>query len=76
MWLKLSATCLALALLNGCALFGSELDEAAKGAGKLVTFYCKNVTDDTLREEFRATVNRHAAPHSVAVTCASGVPTP
>lgn len=61
-----------LCSVSGCSLFGKELDRAAEGAGKLVTFYCTNVTDPTIREQFRAAVNAHATPHSVSVTCAQG----
>lgn len=74
MLLRLSLMFLALAWLSGCALLGGELDKAANGAGKLVTFYCENVTDPTVREEFRAAVNAKASPHSVSVTCANGGP--
>lgn len=59
---------------SGCALFSDELDRAAEGAGKLVTFYCENVKDDSIREQFRTAVNAHAAPHSVTVECAQGGP--
>lgn len=62
-----------VAPLNGCSLFGGQLDKAAEGAGKLVTFYCENVTDDTTREEFRTAVNAKASPHSVTVMCVNGV---
>lgn len=61
-----------LLLTSGCALLGNEMNQAAKGAGKLVTYYCENVTDPTLREQFRAAVNQHAAPHSVRVSCVQG----
>ena len=57
---------------SGCALFGAELDKAAEGAGKLVTFYCENITSEEIRTQFRAAVNQHAAPHSVSVACAQG----
>jgi len=57
---------------GGCALFADELNTAAEGAGKLVRFYCENVTESSIREQFRAAVNAHAAPHSVSVTCAQG----
>lgn len=58
---------------TGCGLLGGkELDRAAEGAGKLVTFYCENVTIPEIREQFRAAVNQHAAPHSVSVQCVQG----
>ncbi len=63
-----------LLLASGCTLLSPQLDKAAEGAGKLVTFYCQNITDSALREQFRAAVNAKAAPHSVAVTCANGGP--
>jgi hypothetical protein len=49
-----------------------QIDKAAEGAGKLVTFYCDNVTSQEIREEFRDKVNEKAAPNSVAITCANG----
>ena len=60
--------------LSGCSLLAPQIDKAAAGAGKLVTFYCQNVTLPQVREELRAKVNAAAAPNSVAVTCASGGP--
>lgn len=68
-FVTLAVLCLAT---SGCSLFGTELDRAAKGAGDLVTFYCTNIPSPEIREQFRAAVNAHAAPHSVMVTCASG----
>lgn len=65
------ALCVSCAL-SGCTLFGSQLDTAAKGGGELVKFYCQNVTVPEIREELRTAVNKYAAPHSVAVTCAQG----
>lgn len=65
----LAILCLAT---EGCALFSRELDQAAAGAGRLVTFYCQNITDPSIREQLRAAVNAKAAPHSVSVTCAQG----
>lgn len=62
----------AMMLTTGCTLFGSQLDKAAEGAGKLVTFYCENVTVPEIRDEFRAAVNQHSAPHAVSVQCAQG----
>lgn len=62
--------------LSGCALFGSELNKAAEGAGKLVTFYCDNVSSADVREQFRVAVNEHAAPNSVIVTCANSAAPP
>lgn len=59
---------------EGCSLLAPQLDKAAEGAGKLVTFYCTNITDASIREQFRAAVNARAAPNSVAVTCAQGGP--
>lgn len=66
--------CLTLAILtcSGCTLFSKDLDKAAKGAGQLVTFYCNNVTEPTIREQFRVAVNEHARPHSVSVACVYG----
>lgn len=61
--------------LTGCSLLSPQIDKAAKGAGKLVTFYCENVTLPEVREELRAKVNAAAAPNSVEVKCASGGPT-
>lgn len=61
--------------MSGCSLLAPQIDKAAQGAGKLVTFYCDNVTIPEVREELRAKVNAAAAPNSVAVTCASGGPT-
>lgn len=57
---------------SGCTLFAGELDKAADGAGRLVRFYCENVTVPEIREEFRLAVNAHAQPHSVSVQCAQG----
>lgn len=54
---------------SGCALLSDNLDKAAKGAGKVVTYYCENITIPEIREEVRAAVNEHAAPHSVAIEC-------
>ncbi len=59
-------------LATGCEVLSPQIDKAAKGAGKLVTFYCDNVTSTEIREEFRAKVNAAAAPNSVAVTCVNG----
>lgn len=69
-----AAVCVGIlcATVSGCALFGSELDKAAEAAGKLVTFYCDNIPNDAVREQFRTTVNVHAAPNAVNVTCANG----
>lgn len=64
----------ALSSVSGCALLSDQLDTAAKGAGKLVTYYCENVTLPEAREEIRAAVNTHAQPHSIAVECAEGGP--
>jgi hypothetical protein len=65
----------ALGFASGCSLLSENLDRAAKGVGKVVTYYCENVTVPEIREEVRAAVNKHSAPHSVAVTCADGGPT-
>jgi len=59
----------ALPLAAGCSLLSDNLDRAAKGAGKVVKTYCENVTIPEIREEVRAAVNKHAAPHSVAIEC-------
>lgn len=61
-------------IISACALLGGKLDRAAEGAGDLVTFYCANITDPTVREQFRAAVNTHAAPNTVSVTCFAGGP--
>ena len=58
----------------GCSLLSPQIDKAAKAAGKMVTFYCGNVTVPQIREEFRAKVNAEAAPNSVQVECAGGGP--
>lgn len=63
-----------MALMSGCALFADNVDKVADGAGKLVKFYCENVTIPEVREEIRAAVNAKASPHSVAVECANGGP--
>lgn len=73
-FMALTYAVLLLATSSGCSLLTNQLDDAAKGAGKLVTFYCENVTVPEIREEFRAAVNSHAAPHSVSVACAQGGP--
>lgn len=64
----------ALLALTGCQVLAPQIDKAAKAAGKMVTFYCDNVTVPEIREEFRAKVNAHAAPNSVQVQCAAGGP--
>lgn len=43
-------------------------DRAAAAVGSAVGDYCK--APERLRGVLRAAVNRHAAPHVVAVTCA------
>lgn len=63
---------LCLTALSGCALFSPQIDKAAKAAGKLVTFYCDNVPDDSVREQFRTKVNAVAAPNKVVVMCING----
>lgn len=68
------AVAFALVSASGCGLLSENLDRAAKGVGKVVTYYCENVTVPEIREEVRAAVNKHSAPHSVAVTCADGGP--
>lgn len=67
----LTVACAAM-FASGCGLLSSSLERAAKGAGKVVTYYCENVTIPEIREQVRAAVNQHAAPHSVAVECADG----
>lgn len=69
------AAAFALTSLNGCALLSGNLERAAKGAGKVVTYYCENITVPEIRDEVRAAVNKYAAPHSVAITCVDGGPT-
>jgi len=63
-----------LLLATGCQVLAPQIDKAAAGAGKLVTFYCDNITVPEIRDEFRAKVNAAAAPNSVQVTCANGGP--
>lgn len=65
---------LALTFAAGCSLLSENLDKAAKGAGKVVTYYCENITIPEIREEVRAAVNKHAAPHAVAIECSEGGP--
>lgn len=60
--------------VSGCSILGDPLEKAAEGGGKLVTFYCNNVTIPEVREKIRERVNAHAAPNSVAVTCVNGGP--
>lgn len=69
----LAAVC-ALTFASGCSLLSDNLDRAAKGVGRVVVYYCENITVPEIREEVRAAVNKHSAPHSVAVTCADGGP--
>jgi hypothetical protein len=64
----------ALLIMTGCQILSPQIDKAAKAAGKMVTFYCDNVTVPEIREEFRAKVNAAASPNSVQVQCASGGP--
>lgn len=64
-----------ICLLSGCSILSPQIDKAAKGAGKLVTFYCDNVTIPEIRAELRDKVNAAAAPNSVEVKCANGGPT-
>jgi hypothetical protein len=72
--MKTIITLCAIVALSGCSLLAPQIDKTAKAAGKAVTFYCLNVTDQAAREAFRAQVNQYAAPNSVAVTCANGTP--
>jgi hypothetical protein len=60
--------------LTGCSLLSENVEDVGKAAGKAVQFYCKNVSIPEVRDEIRATVNRYAAPHSIAVTCADTAP--
>lgn len=59
---------------SGCSIFSENADKVAKAGGRLVTFYCDNITVPEIREEIRAKVNAYAAPNAVAVTCANGGP--
>lgn len=59
----------AVLVSSGCTLLGEISEKAAKEIGKGVTTYCEETIPD-VRETFRAKVNKHAAPHSVMVTCA------
>ncbi len=52
----------ALALFaTGCAILEPASDRAAARLGDGITYYCENV-DASMREQFRARVNAHAAP--------------
>jgi hypothetical protein len=57
------------ACVSGCSLLAPQIDKTAGYAGKLVTQYCENTTEE-VRAEIRTAVNAKAAPHSVTVTCA------
>lgn len=57
--------------LSGCSLIADNVDKAAKGVGRGVTWYCDNADAD-LRDEFARLVNESAAPNSINVTCANG----
>ncbi|MGE0294721.1 MAG: hypothetical protein AB7P97_20410 [Hyphomonadaceae bacterium] len=72
---RATAIAVALTFASGCSLLSDNLDRAAKGVGKVVVYYCENITVPEIREEVRAAVNKHSAPHTVAVTCADGGPT-
>ena len=61
---------LAMASTTGCSLLSENAETVGKAAGDAVHFYCDNVAIPEVRDEIRATVNRYAAPHSIAVTCA------
>ena len=65
---------LLLAAVAGCSLLGDPLEKAAEGGGKLVKYYCKNVSVPEVRAKIRERVNFYAAPDSVQVTCAEGGP--
>ncbi len=73
--MKKLALLLPLLAMSGCSILGPQIDKAAAGAGKLVTFYCNNVTIPDIRDQLREKVNAAAAPNSVTVTCANGGPT-
>jgi len=64
------AAVFAMTSLAGCALLSSDLEKAAKSAGKVVKSYCENVTVPEVRQQIQDAINAKAAPHSVAVTCA------
>lgn len=72
--LKTIALSLCALLLGACSILAPQSDKLAKNAGKLVTFYCKNVTNPQMREEIRAAVNKYASPNSIVVTCSDGSP--
>lgn len=73
--IKISLLCVCIfTCLSGCQLLGDPLEKAAGAGGKLVKYYCANVTIPEVREKIRERVNYHAAPDSVAVTCAKGGP--
>lgn len=65
---------LAATFASGCSLLSDNLDKAAKGAGKVVSEYCANITVEEVRAEVAAAINKHAAPNSVTITCADGGP--
>lgn len=70
------AVACALIFASGCALLSTNLEKAAKAAGKTVTAYCENVTVQEVRDEIAAAVNAKAAPHKVKITCADEVTDP
>jgi len=70
----MAAAAFAMTSTAGCSLLSSNLERAAKGAGKVVHLYCENITIPEIREQIRTAVNQHAAPHSVAVNCVDGGP--
>lgn len=72
--LMIPAALAALVSLSGCTLFGENVEDVGKAAGEVVTFYCENVNIPEVREQIRATVNKYAAPNSVAVTCVNAAP--
>jgi hypothetical protein len=61
-----------LPFVTGCAILGDPAEKAASAGGKLVKYYCANVTVPEVREKIRERVNYHAAPDAIAVTCADG----
>lgn len=60
--------------LSGCSLLANDVEKVAKAGGKLVNFYCANVSDESIRLQIREKVNSYASPNTVVVTCAGGGP--
>lgn len=58
--------------LQACSVFAPQADKLAQAGGKLVTFYCNNVSDSSIRQQIRDAVNKYASPNSIRVDCANG----